>query len=311
MEQPVKDRVSERRIPHSLMPVLNRELTGDDGCAAPVSILQEFESVASVLIIEGGKPPIIEHQSGMFGQGGHEFRISSIALGHREFLEEARQPQIQNGIPFATGLVAQGTCEPGVADAGGAGDEHIVALVDPLARDQAQQEGFIEPTRVTIVDLLSAGTQPQRGLAHTRGEPAVTSDRHLAIDEQPQACFEAARLTLRSVHLLAERCGHAREFQGQPCCRASDGSAGGISWVRVVIRRATAMAMGDHRGGSGWTRQGLLVERVCEDRLETRVRTGADADGASAGGFEALRAIALAESHEAQTRTEALLGMRP
>ena len=119
------------------MPVLKRELTGDDGCAAPVSIFQEFEYVASVPIIGGGKPPIIENQSGIFGQGGHEFRISSIALGNREFLEEARQPQIQNGIPLATGLVAQGTCEPGVADAGGAGDEHIVALVDPLARDQA------------------------------------------------------------------------------------------------------------------------------------------------------------------------------
>jgi hypothetical protein len=62
MEQSVKDRVSERRIPKSLMPVLNRELTGDNSCAAPVSIVQEFEYVASVLIIEGGKSPIIENQ---------------------------------------------------------------------------------------------------------------------------------------------------------------------------------------------------------------------------------------------------------
>jgi hypothetical protein len=138
------------------MPVLNRELTGDDSCAAPVSIFQAFEYVASVLIIEGGKPPIIENQSGVFSQRGHEFRISSIALGNWEFLEEARQPQRQGGIPFATGLMAQGTCEPGVADAGGAGDEHMVALVDPLAGDQAQHEGFIEPTRVTIIDILSA-----------------------------------------------------------------------------------------------------------------------------------------------------------
>ena len=81
--------------------------------------------------------------------------------------------------------------------------------------------------------------------------------------------------------------------------------------VSVVILRATDIAMGDHRGGSGWTRQGLLVELVFEDRLDTLVRTCADADGASAGGFEALSAIAFAEPHDAQTRAEALLGMRP
>ena len=97
------------------MPVLNRELTGDNGHAAPVSIFQEFEHVASVLITERSKPPVIENQQGGFGQRGHELRIPSIALGNGEFLEEARQPQIQHRVPFTTGLMAQGTREPGFA----------------------------------------------------------------------------------------------------------------------------------------------------------------------------------------------------
>jgi hypothetical protein len=51
MKQPVKDSISQGRIPQRLMPVLHRELTGDDSRAAPVPVFQEFEHVAAVLII--------------------------------------------------------------------------------------------------------------------------------------------------------------------------------------------------------------------------------------------------------------------
>ena len=88
-------------------------------------------------------------------------------------------------------------------------------LVDPLAGSEAEDEGFIEPARVTIVDILQAGTQPQLGLTQAGREPAVTSGRHLAIDQQAQAFFETECLALREVHLLAERFGHARQSVGR------------------------------------------------------------------------------------------------
>jgi hypothetical protein len=50
---------------------------------------------------------------------------------------------------------------------------------------------------------------------------------------------------------------------------------------------------------------------MLEDRLDTLIRTRADAESASAGGFAARIAVAFAEPHDAQTRAEALLGMRP
>jgi hypothetical protein len=87
-------------------------------------------------------------------------------------------------------------------------------------------------------------------------------------------------------------------------------AAGGGSLVRVVILCAPDIAMGNHGGSSAGTRQGLLGESVFEDRLAPLVRTCTDADGASAGGFEARLAVVVAEPPEAQTRAEALLGMR-
>jgi hypothetical protein len=62
MEQPVKNRVRQRGIPQRLMPMVHRELTRDNGRAAPVPVFQEFEDVASVLITESSKPPVIENQ---------------------------------------------------------------------------------------------------------------------------------------------------------------------------------------------------------------------------------------------------------
>jgi len=79
----------------------------------------------------------------------------------------------------------------------------------------------------------------------------------------------------------------------------------------VVILRATDIAMRNHGGGSGGTRPGRLDEIVCEDRCDTLVRTRTAADGAAAGGCEARSAVAFAAPHDAQTRAEAVLGMRP
>jgi hypothetical protein len=45
MEQAVKDRVSQGRIPQGLMPVLHGELAGDNGRATAVAVFQEFKRI--------------------------------------------------------------------------------------------------------------------------------------------------------------------------------------------------------------------------------------------------------------------------
>src|SRR5690242_14382863 len=109
--------------------------------------------------------------------------------------------------------MAQRAAEPGFPTACRARDEDIVPLVDPLTGGQAQQEGFIEAPWMPIVDVLEAGTQAQLRLSQAGGEPALAPSGHLAIDEQPQAFFKTERLALWERHLLAERFGHAGQFQ--------------------------------------------------------------------------------------------------
>ena len=68
MDQAVKDRVGQRGIPQGLMPVLDRELTGDNGGPATVAIFEEFQQVAAVLITERGQSPVIENEKSVLAR---------------------------------------------------------------------------------------------------------------------------------------------------------------------------------------------------------------------------------------------------
>src|SRR5215831_1508956 len=145
------------------------ELAGDNRRATAVAVFQECKDVASVLLPEGGQSPVIKKEEGGFGQRGHAFRIPSIALGHRELLEQAWQSSGQDGVPCTTGLVAQRPAEPGCPTARRARDEPMVPLVAPVTGGPAQPAGFIESPRVPRVDLLQGGTPWQRSLPQAGG----------------------------------------------------------------------------------------------------------------------------------------------
>ena len=98
---------------------------------------------------------------------------------------------------------------------GRAGDKYIMPLVDPVARRQAEHDGFIEPTGVTIVEIFETGAHPQLGLPQAGRETTVTPECQLAIDQQAQAFFEAEGLACWPGHLLAEGLCHARQSEGQ------------------------------------------------------------------------------------------------
>lgn len=46
MDEAIKDGVGEGGVPDSLVPVLDRQLAGDDGGAAAVAVFEDFEQVA-------------------------------------------------------------------------------------------------------------------------------------------------------------------------------------------------------------------------------------------------------------------------
>ena len=62
VHEPVKDRVSERRLPDGGMPVLDRELTGDHGRPPAMAIVQHFEQIAAGLLRQRGQAPVVQNE---------------------------------------------------------------------------------------------------------------------------------------------------------------------------------------------------------------------------------------------------------
>jgi hypothetical protein len=116
------------------MPVLDRQLTGDNRGPAVMAIFEQLPQVAATVITERRQAPVVEKQYVGFGQGRHALHIPAIAFGERELLEEPGQPQLEDRPALTAGLMPQGARQPSFPDPGWPGDQHVVPIAYPLTR---------------------------------------------------------------------------------------------------------------------------------------------------------------------------------
>ena len=69
VDQPVENRVPKGGVADALMPVVERQLTGDEGGAAAVAVFEDLEQVAPFAVGEGREAPIIHEQELGLGEG--------------------------------------------------------------------------------------------------------------------------------------------------------------------------------------------------------------------------------------------------
>src|SRR6516164_7822428 len=62
VHEAVEDGIGDCRIDDHLVPVIDGELTGDDGGAAAVAIIDDFEQIAALLRGQRCQPPVVEDQ---------------------------------------------------------------------------------------------------------------------------------------------------------------------------------------------------------------------------------------------------------
>ncbi len=60
MKEPVEDGISQGGLTDSLMPVGDRQLTGDDSRADIIAVFKYFQGIMSTLVIEWLKTPVID-----------------------------------------------------------------------------------------------------------------------------------------------------------------------------------------------------------------------------------------------------------
>ncbi len=96
VNEPIENGVGVGRISDRVMPGGYGQLTGDDGRAAPVSLLEDFEEIMTGLSIERLECPVVQNQEFDAGEGSLHARIAAVAARQCQVGEETRGALVKN-----------------------------------------------------------------------------------------------------------------------------------------------------------------------------------------------------------------------
>src|SRR5208337_4306530 len=117
MDDAVEDGVGIGGIADEIVPFLDGRLAGDDGGAAAIALLDEFEEVVAGRSVENLQTKIVEDEHLGADQRPKEPGMAAVAAGEREFAEQFGQTLIEHRAVVPAGLVAKRTSEPRLAQA--------------------------------------------------------------------------------------------------------------------------------------------------------------------------------------------------
>src|ERR1043165_706822 len=99
--------------------------------------------------------------------------MAAVAARQREILEQPGHALIENRTVVAAGLVAEGRGEPALADAGWPRERQIVMGVDPFTFGELLEQGAVETTGITIINVFNAGLVAQFGMTEPSCKPLI------------------------------------------------------------------------------------------------------------------------------------------
>ena len=144
MHNTIENRIGERRIAQMLVPAIGRELPRDDRGAAPIAVVEDFEQVLALPILQPDEPPIIEDEDIDACEACQHGGIRAVPVRERQLGKEARNPAIDYAMALAAGLLAEGTGQKRLTDARRARDQDILMLGDPATAGELANDGAIQ-----------------------------------------------------------------------------------------------------------------------------------------------------------------------
>ena len=163
MHWSVKDGVAQRGVADDLVPLFDGQLAGDQGGPEVVAVLQDLEDIAAPLLGQGGQAPVVDNEQVDPGIGSEDPAVPAVRFGQGEVVEEPGRPQVKGAEAYAVCLVSQGPGQIALTGTGGAGDEAVVALADPLPSGQGEHELFVVSAPPDVVDVLERGILTKLG----------------------------------------------------------------------------------------------------------------------------------------------------
>lgn len=114
-------------------------------------------------------------------------------------------------MAVAAGFLRQGAGQPGLAGAGGTGDDAVAVVAHPVAGGQLGDQVAGQGAAGVPVYVFQGRALPQLGVAQAPLQGDILLVFPLAVDQHGQAFVEAQGRTVRSAALAAVGLGHAVE----------------------------------------------------------------------------------------------------
>ena len=144
MNEAVEDSVGIGWITDDIVPAVDRKLACDDGGAAAIALLKDFQKILPCLGIEGCKAEVIEYEKIGAAERAQEAAMPAVAPGKGEIGKQFWHSAIENGTVVPAGFVAKSASKPAFAGACFAADCEIVVDLDPIAFAKLLEQRFIE-----------------------------------------------------------------------------------------------------------------------------------------------------------------------
>ena len=202
VDEAIQDGVSDRGIADVFVPVIDGKLSGHDGGSAAVSVLDDLQEISALWGGHGGKAEIIDDEDFGLEQFFHELWVRAVGSGDGEFLEEARQPDVEGVEAHPAGPVCQSAGQIGFAHPGGAGDDDVLGICDPVTVSQLEDDGLIEASGGFEIDVLDAGIDFEFGVLEETFHASILLPGPLTIHEEGESLFEGEILGVRLLDLV-------------------------------------------------------------------------------------------------------------
>ena len=162
---------------------MERHAPGQQRATAGIAVVEDFEEVVPPLARDRSEPPVIEDEQPRPCEPLDELGVGTVPTGEGELVKEPGDAVVAGGDAEAAGLVAERTGEIGLSRPRRAGDEHGLAVPDPLPGGEAEHEGSVQPAGGLEVEVFDGGVEVEFGVAFETLVAALFPVRLLAFEE--------------------------------------------------------------------------------------------------------------------------------
>ncbi len=161
VDQAIENGVGEGRVLELAVPEFDRELTGDEYAAALLPVFEQFEQQRLVVGRHRHEAEVVEDDEVDTPHRLEPLADATLRLQRREFFSETRQAQVAHGLFLIDYGLGQRASEVTLADAGGADQQDVLMLLEPVEADELLPAALAETARRAQVDIGRMGTLPE------------------------------------------------------------------------------------------------------------------------------------------------------